>query len=102
VKVSIQRLAKIALLTGLVTAASAGPAFAQGAGADLGVFIQNIVDVLTNSVIRGLAVLAVMITGIMWLFGRLDLHRAGAVVVAIIVVFGAPTIVDLVTNGAGS
>jgi type IV secretory pathway VirB2 component (pilin) len=102
VNTSSARVANIIALAALVTVVSASPALAQSTGANLGSFIQNIVDLLTNTIIRGLAILAVMVTGIMWLFGRLDLHRAGTVVVAIIVVFGAPTIVDLVTNGAGS
>lgn len=90
------------LLVGLTSLAVASPAFAQSTGANLGSFIQNLIDLLNSNVIRGLAILAVMVTGIMWLFGRLDLHRAGTVIVAIIVTFGAATIVDLVTGGAGS
>jgi type IV secretion system protein VirB2 len=90
------------LLVGLVWLTAASPAFAQSTGANLGGFIQNLIDLLNSNVIRGLAILAVMVTGIMWLFGRLDLHRAGTVIVAIIVTFGAATIVDLVTGGAGS
>ncbi|ACG78758.1 Type IV secretory pathway, VirB2 components (pilins) [Phenylobacterium zucineum HLK1] len=94
-----RRLALAALL-----ALSASPAFAQSTsvGGDLGGFIQNIIDLLNSGVIRGLAVLAVIITGIAWMFGHLDLRRAGTVVVGIIVIFGATTIVDLITGGAGA
>lgn len=95
-------LARTTLLVGLVSFAAVSPAFAQATGANLGGFIQNLIDLLNSNVIRGLAILAVMVTGIMWLFGRLDLHRAGTVIVAIIVTFGAATIVDLVTGGTGS
>lgn len=98
-KTSIRRVANVVLLTSLVTVTAASPALAQSAGANLGGFIQNLIDLLNSEVIRGLAILAVMVTGIMWLFGRLDLHRAGTVIVAIIVTFGAATIVDLVTGG---
>ena len=86
------------------TALLATPAFAQtggGVGGDLGGFIQNIIDLLNSGVVRGLAVLAVIITGIAWMFGQVDLRRAGTVVVGIIVIFGASTIVDLITGGQG-
>ncbi len=83
-------------------AAAASPAFAQTTGANLGTFIQNIIDLLNNNIIRGLAIIAVMLTGLAWMFGHLDLRRAGTVVVGIIVIFGAATIVDLITGGSGS
>lgn len=82
----------------------ASPAFAQagGVGGDLGGFIQNIIDLLNSGIVRGLAVLAVIITGIVWMFGQIDLRRAGTVVIGIIVIFGASTIVDLITGGGGA
>jgi len=52
-------------------------------------------------VIRGLAIIAIIITGIAWMFGHLDLRRAGTVVVSIIVIFSAATIVDLIVGGGG-
>jgi len=87
---------------GLVLTLSASPAFAQAAGGNLGGFIENIIDLLNSGVVRGLAVLAVIITGIVWMFGQIDLRRAGTVVVGIIVIFGASTIVDLITGGGGA
>jgi type IV secretion system protein VirB2 len=94
------RAQRIALLAAAL-AATASPASAQVAGGDLGGFIENIIDLLNSGVVRGLAVLAVIITGIVWMFGQIDLRRAGTVVVGIIVIFGASTIVDLITGGAG-
>ncbi|MBW0152868.1 MAG: TrbC/VirB2 family protein [Phenylobacterium sp.] len=94
-----QRLAALAVLTSL---AAAGPALAQssGVGGQIGGFIQNIVDLLNSSVIRGLATIAVILTGIVWMFGHIDMRRAGTVVVGIIVIFSAAAIVDLIV-GAG-
>ncbi|MFZ5683357.1 TrbC/VirB2 family protein [Phenylobacterium sp.] len=89
------------LLMAAAAALVATPAFAQDVGGDLGGFIQNIIDLLNSGVVRGLAVLAVIITGIVWMFGQIDLRRAGTVVVGIIVIFGASTIVDLITGGGG-
>jgi type IV secretion system protein VirB2 len=88
----------------LLGAAAAHPALAQTAGAaggNIGTFIQNLIDLLNNNVIRGLAVVAIIITGISWMFGHVDLRRAGTVVVGIIVIFGAATLVDLITGGSG-
>lgn len=80
---------------------SASPAYAQAVGGDIGGFIQNLIDLLNNNVIRGLAVIAVIVTGIAWMFGHLDLRRAGTVIVGIIVIFSAAAIVDLITGGSG-
>jgi type IV secretion system protein VirB2 len=93
-------VANLALVGVLVLAAE--PAYAQAAGGNIGTFIQNVIDLLNNNVIRGLAVIAVIITGIAWMFGHLDLRRAGTVVVGIIVIFGAAAIVDLITGGGGA
>src|SRR5271154_6793802 len=78
------------------------PALAQtpSAGGNIASFIQNIINLLNNSVIRGLAIIAIIITGIAWMFGHLDLRRAGTVIIGIIVIFGAATIVDLITGGS--
>ncbi|WP_375269431.1 TrbC/VirB2 family protein [Phenylobacterium sp.] len=81
----------------------AGPALAQSApvGGQIGGFIDNIVELLNSSVIRGLAVIAVILTGIAWMFGHLDLRRAGSVIVGIIVIFSAAAIVDLIVGSGG-
>ena len=100
----IPRPAACLALAGLF-AFAAVPAFAQTTGAvggNLGSFIQNIIDLLNSNVIRGLAVLAVILTGIAWMFGHIDMRRAGTVVLGIIVIFGASTIVGLITGGAGA
>ena len=97
IKLFVGRLA----LVGVVALATASPAFAQsaGVGGNIGAFIQNIIDLLNSNVIRGLAVIAIIITGIAWMFGHLDMRRAGTVVVGIIVIFSAAGIVDLITGG---
>jgi type IV secretion system protein VirB2 len=100
-------LAPRGLAAGCLAAAfllvTAHPAFAQttAAGGNLGTFIQNIINLLNNNVIRGLAIIAIIVTGIAWMFGHLDLRRAGTVIVGIIVIFGAATIVDMITGASG-
>jgi type IV secretory pathway VirB2 component (pilin) len=92
------------LLAGMFALASAEPALAQtaGVGGNIGTFIQNIVDLLNSNVIRGLAIIAIIVTGIAWMFGHLDMRRAGTVVVGIIVIFSAAGIVDLIVGGGGA
>ena len=101
-RVWFQRLAPGLGAIGLALAV-ADPAFAQssGVGGNVGGFIQNIIELLNSNVIRGLAVIAIIVTGIAWMFGHLDMRRAGTVVVGIIVIFSAAAIVDLITGGSG-
>ena len=90
-------------LAAVFVAVAASPALAQttaATGGNIGTFIQNVINLLNNNVIRGLAVVAIIITGISWMFGHVDLRRAGTVIVGIIVIFGAATIVDLITGGS--
>ena len=98
------RFGALAAAGALIALSAVSPAFAQttsGSGGNIGTFIQNVVDILNNNVVRGLAVIAVIITGISWMFGAVDLRRAGTVIVGIIVIFSASTIVGLVT-GSGT
>lgn len=91
------------IVLGLAAFAIATPALAQSSsvGGNIGSFIENIVELLNSSVIRGLAIIAVIITGIAWMFGHLDMRRAGTVVIGIIVIFSATAIVDLIVGGGG-
>ncbi|WP_312405886.1 TrbC/VirB2 family protein [Brevundimonas sp.] len=74
-----------------------GPAFAS---ANVEGLLQNVVDMLTGNTARLLAILAVVVVGILWMFGLFDLRRAAIVVLGIVVVFGAAEIVNLITGGA--
>lgn len=92
-----------ALRWAVLLAACASPAFAQtttAVGGNLGAFIDNIINLMNSGIIRGLAILAVIVTGVAWMFGHLDFRRAATVVLGIIVIFGAATIVDVITGGS--
>jgi type IV secretion system protein VirB2 len=95
-----RRATRCALLIGAF-ALAATPALAQATavGGNLGSFIQNIIDLMNSGIVRGLAILAVIVTGAGWMFGHLDFRRAATVVMGIIVIFGAATIVDVITGG---
>jgi type IV secretion system protein VirB2 len=62
--------------------------------------LQNVVDLLTGNAARLLAIIAVVVVGILWMFGLFDLRRAATVILGIVVVFGAAEIVTALTGGA--
>ncbi|MGH7025930.1 TrbC/VirB2 family protein [Brevundimonas sp.] len=95
--VRARRLCALALIAGASSLLLAQPAFAS---ANVEGLLQNVVDMLTGNTARLLAVLAVVVVGILWMFGLFDLRRAAIVVLGIIVVFGAAEIVNLITGGA--
>ena len=98
---ALKRSGPTLAVTALALCAAASPAFAQTAGGgNIGAFIQNIISILNSNVIRGLAVIAIILTGIAWMFGHLDLRRAGSVIVGIIVIFSAAGLVDLMVGGS--
>lgn len=93
---SLPRAGAAAALAAAFSLAAAGPAFAS---ANVEGLLQNVVDMLTGNTARLLAILAVVVVGILWMFGLFDLRRAAIVVLGIVVVFGAAEIVNLITGG---
>lgn len=91
-----RRLCAAILIAGASSLLLVQPAFAS---ANIEGLLQNVVDMLTGNTARLLAVLAVVVVGILWMFGLFDLRRAAIVVLGIIVVFGAAEIVNLITGG---
>jgi type IV secretion system protein VirB2 len=94
---SIRTLAAPALVTTTLVLFAVEPALAQTANIE-GV-LQNIVTMLTGNVARLLATLAVIIVGIAWMFGYLDLRKAAYVVLGVAIVFGASEVVSTLTGG---
>lgn len=79
------------LTLGLVEPAAAQAANIQGV-------LQKVVDMLTGEVARLLAIISVIIVGIAWMFGYLDLRKAAYVVLGVAIVFGATEIVSTLTG----
>lgn len=92
----LRRAGAVILIGAFLALGSAQPAMAQ----DVEGLLQNVVDMLTGNTARLLAVIAVVVVGVLWMFGLFDLRRAAIVVLGIIVVFGAAEIVDMLTGGA--
>lgn len=93
----------LGFVLGLSLSAIAGPAFAQtsGAFAPLETAVQMIVDFITGPFGRLLAIIAVIGLGFLAFAGRLSWFTAGAVVIGIGLVFGAPAIVDQMISAVG-
>ena len=53
---------------------------------------------LTGQVARLLAIIAVIATGIAWMFGHMDLRKAAFVVLGIALIFGASEIVSSIAG----
>jgi type IV secretion system protein VirB2 len=87
---------------------SADLAMAQGAGGGSGgafgplqTAVQMIVDFITGPFGRLMAIIAVIGLGFLAFAGRLSWFTAGAVVIGIGLVFGAPAIVDQMISSVG-
>lgn len=95
--IPFRTLAATTAMAAALTLIAVEPALAQTANIE-GV-LQNIVTMLTGNVARLLATLAVIIVGIAWMFGYLDLRKAAYVVLGVAIVFGASEIVSTLTGG---
>lgn len=93
----LRPLATIAMMATVFSLAMSEPSFAQ-AGVES--VLQNIVTLLTGNVARLLAIIAVIIVGIAWMFGYLDLRKAAFVVLGIGIIFGATEIVNTISGGS--
>lgn len=96
--INIRAQSAAALMAVAFLGALIEPAFAQSAGG-IEATLQNIVTLLTGNVAKLLATIAVIIVGIAWMFGYLDLRKAAYVVLGIGIIFGASQIVSTISGG---
>jgi len=94
-KMDAQRVATFALAA-VVLSAAASPAFAQSAGGqgDITTFLQNLVNIITGTAGKLIAVLAICIVGVGALMGALSMRAAGGVILGVLLIFSASWIVD--------
>ncbi len=83
----------------VMVATLAQPAFAQAAGAGIETILQNIVTLLTGNIFKLLATIAVIVIAIAWMFGYMDLRRAGYWIIGIGVIAGASELVGTIVGG---
>jgi type IV secretory pathway VirB2 component (pilin) len=94
-----RQVAAFALAAAVLTAA-ADPAFAQAGGqGDITTFLQNLVNLITGTAGKLIAVLGLCIVGIGALMGALSMRTAGAVVLGVMLVFSSAWIVDQIIGG---
>ncbi|SMF42821.1 TrbC/VIRB2 family protein [Azospirillum oryzae] len=89
-----------ALGVGVLVLLAAAPAFAQaaGGGGDLTTFLQNVVNILTGTAGRLIAVIAICIVGIGALMGALSLRTAGGVLLGVMLIFSSAWIVTQIVG----
>ncbi|MBB4574563.1 TrbC/VirB2 family protein [Rhizobium lentis] len=96
-KTQLRPMAASAFMAVAIVACLVEPAFAQAAGVET--VLQNIVTMLTGNIARLLAVIAVIIICIAWMFGYMDLRRAGFWIIGIGGIFGATELVNTIVGG---
>lgn len=99
------RVQLMAALAALTVIAATEPAAAQAtnqAFAPLQTVVQAVVDFITGPFGRLVAIIAVIGLGFLAFAGRLSWFTAGAVVLGIGLVFGAPAIVDQLMASVGN
>lgn len=78
---------------------ASSPAYAQAGGSgDITSFLQNLVNLLTGTAGKLVAVAAIAITGIAWMVGAADKRTAGSVIVGVMILFSAAWIVDQIVG----
>jgi type IV secretory pathway VirB2 component (pilin) len=93
-----RQVAAFALAAAILTAAD--PAFAQAGGqGDITTFLQNLVNIITGTAGKLIAVLGICVVGIGALMGALSMRTAGAVVLGVMLVFSSAWIVDQIVGG---
>lgn len=78
-------------LVALASLVSAEPAFAQ---TNLESFGQSVLNLLSNGLLRTIAILALIAAGFGWLTGRVNTGALVTVIIGIAIIFSAPWIVD--------
>lgn len=87
-----------AMMMGLALAiVGSEPAFAQAAGIQTA--LESIISMITGGIGRALAVIAIMVLGVCWMFNIIRLQTAGFIVLGIAIVFSAAEIASML--GAG-
>jgi type IV secretory pathway VirB2 component (pilin) len=82
-------------LVALASLISAEPAFAQS---NLEGFGTKVLGLLSNGLLRTIAIIALIAAGLGWLTGRVNTGALVTVVIGIAIIFSAPWIVDQIAG----
>ena len=88
------------VLVSLLALAWTEPALAQSVGGtgDITTFLQNLVNLITGTVGKLIAVLAICVVGIGALMGAMSMRAAAGVVLGVILIFSSAWIVDQIVG----
>ncbi|EXL05073.1 TrbC/VirB2 family protein [Brucella cytisi] len=92
----MRSIATSAIMTTAILATLVEPAFAQAAGIES--ILQNIVDLLTGNIFKLIATIAVILIAVAWMFGYMDLRRAGYWIIGIGVIAGSSELVSTIVG----
>lgn len=92
----ISRVLSMFSLVALTSLLSAEPAFAQ---TNLESFGNAVLGLLSNGLLRIVAILALIAAGFGWLTGRVNTGALVTVIIGIAIIFSAPWIVDQLNTG---
>jgi type IV secretory pathway VirB2 component (pilin) len=92
----VSRLLSMFSLVALTSLLSAEPAFAQ---TNLESFGNAVLGLLSNGLLRIVAILALIAAGFGWLTGRVNTGALVTVIIGIAIIFSAPWIVDQLNTG---
>lgn len=98
-KLEARALAAFALAGVLLLAASPAQAQSAGGGGDITSFLQNVVNVITGTAGKLIAIIAIAVTGILKMMGVASMRTLATVVFGVMLVFSASWIVDQITGG---
>ncbi len=97
-KHSFHWVKQVSILSAFVCIA-VNPAFAQdGPFGSVTNFLEALVETLTNGWAQLIAIIAIFITGVLWMTGNINMRWLLSVVGGIILIFGAAEIVDGITS----
>lgn len=85
------RMMSMFSLVALASLISTEPAYAQ---TNLESFGQSVLNLLSNGLLRTIAILALIAAGFGWLTGRVNTGALVTVIIGIAIIFSAPWIVD--------
>ncbi|WP_043062283.1 TrbC/VirB2 family protein [Brucella anthropi] len=92
----MRSIATSAIMTTIIFATLVEPAFAQAASIES--ILQNIVDLLTGNIFKLIATIAVILIAVAWMFGYMDLRRAGYWIIGIGVIAGSSELVSTIVG----
>ncbi|UZO95031.1 VirB family protein (plasmid) [Roseomonas mucosa] len=93
-------LTAFALVAAMVLTAEPAYAQASGGGGDITTFLQNLVNLVTGTAGKLIAILAIAVTGILKMLGVASMRTLATVIFGVMLVFSASWIVSQIT-GAG-